>query len=435
VAAAPAPQPIKAKWGVMLGGFFQADSIWDSTQSFNDAAVGGPVARPGSYAADHNRLNFSIRNSRLGLKFTAPEVGGVRSSGFVEVDFLGNQVNGTPPLTETQNFSNPSMRARHVYVKLENDYVNLLVGQAWHVFGWQPAYFPNTTALQGVPGQLFTRSMQVQLEHMIKGDAVSVDVAVAAVRPPQRDSGLPDGQGGLRLLVSKLKTYHVNGNGGALVLDPASLAVSGLARRFRVKDLMNQAIDQKVTGWGVSVDALAPIIPASEDHHGNTLMVQGSFQTGAGFNDQYLGFTGGVVFPAPANPAMTMPAPTYTPNVDPGIVTFNQGTGRLLPVKWTLFLVGLQYYLPPNGNFWIATNFSRTTMSDVASYGFTIPGALTAAQQAGLYTKAMWFDANLMWQVLPAVRFGVEYSQYRQTYLDGVEAKTHRGQFTGWFLF
>src|SRR5215510_7581155 len=136
-AAAPAPvpapaaappgampmMPVKSKWSITLSGFFQADSIYDTTQSFTDAATGTPVARPGTYAARNDRVSFGIRNSRLGFKLVTPEVGGLRPSGFVEFDFLGNL---TPPLTETQLFSNPAMRARHVYAKLDNDYLTLL---------------------------------------------------------------------------------------------------------------------------------------------------------------------------------------------------------------------------------------------------------------------------------------------------------------------
>src|SRR5262249_16898717 len=179
VVETPAPKPpvpnfVKAKWGITLSGYFQADSIYDSTQSFNDAAVGTAIARPGSYAARNDRVNFGIRSSRGSLRLTAAEFWGIRRSAFVEFDFLGNN---TPPLNETQLFSNPTMRARHVYLKLDSEYLSLLVGQTWHVFGWQPFYFPNTTSLQGVPGEPFTRSMQIQVAHTFASSPFNVDVA------------------------------------------------------------------------------------------------------------------------------------------------------------------------------------------------------------------------------------------------------------------
>jgi hypothetical protein len=180
---------------------------------------------------------------------------------------------------------------------------------------------------------------------------------------------------------------------------------------------------------------MAPIIPASAEHRGNTLMALASVQVGSGFSDQYLGFTGiaaGNGFPALPNPMGTTPAPVYTPNIDPGMVTYDL-MGNLHTIDWTLYLFGVQYYLPPNGNVWFSGNFANEDSGNIASFGIA---------PASVYTKAMWFDTCLFWQVTPAIRFGAEYAQYRQTYADRIEATgenteatSHRLQFTGWFIF
>jgi len=283
-ASNPSTNLIKSKWAITLSGFFQLDSIYDTTESFTDAAAGTAIARPGTFQANNDRMNFSIRNSRIGLRLAAPEFSGVRTSAFLEFDFLGNL---TPPLTETQLFSNPSVRARHIYLKVENDYVNVLVGQTWHIFGWQPFYFPNTTALQGMPGETFGRSMQVQLSRSFPSPLVNVDVAVAGVRPPERDSAMPDLQGGLRFLFNKWRALHVNGNGGYQAVDPSSIGVSGLVRRFSVREFSAAPMNNMTaTGWGISIDGLTALIPATNEHRQNALILQGSFQTGSGFNDQ-----------------------------------------------------------------------------------------------------------------------------------------------------
>jgi hypothetical protein len=61
---------------------------------------------------------------------------------------------------------------------------------------------------------------------------------------------------------------------------------------------------------------------------------------------------------------MTMPAPTYTPDIDPGIAAFD-ANGALTLIRWTSFNVGLQYYFPGlDGRLWISGNYGRTMSSN-----------------------------------------------------------------------
>src|SRR5439155_17242626 len=92
--AAPEPAPAakpaeEKKWLPTFYGFVELDVIGDSTQSFNDLAGNAIIAHPGTYAADHGRLTFGARNSRLGFKLAAPDFGEIRVSAQIEMDFLG----------------------------------------------------------------------------------------------------------------------------------------------------------------------------------------------------------------------------------------------------------------------------------------------------------------------------------------------------------
>ncbi len=77
------------KWATTLYGFVEADSIYDSTRSFNDLAGSSIVAYPGTVAGNNSRVTFGVRNSRLGFRLKAPEIAGVRASGVIESDFWG----------------------------------------------------------------------------------------------------------------------------------------------------------------------------------------------------------------------------------------------------------------------------------------------------------------------------------------------------------
>jgi hypothetical protein len=424
------PVPVKGKWNPVLYGFVEFDAIHDSTQSYGEGSGNTLIARPGTWGAKHGRTQFTARSSRFGFRLSAPELMGIRASGVIEVDFNGNQ----PPtayqpygISEAATFNNPSMRFRQAAIKVETDYVDVVAGQYWQLFGWQGYFFPCTLDLRGVPGDVYGRTPQFRLSHMFKTEAVNVELAAAAVRPVQRNSEYPDGQAGLRVLVNSWKGVHTVG-GTPTLADPLAIGVSGTVRRFRLPNLAaDPTVIKAKTGWGVSIDGLIPVIPGTMADRANALTLTGSFVTGAGISDQYIGLTGGVTFPAlPANAAGTVP--TYPQDVDTGLVTYDS-SGNLQTVKWQSYMGGLQYYLPPSGKLWIAGNITHLKSDNNTSFG------QAAAAMAKIVTQSTWWDANLLWEVVEPLRVGVQYAQGRQTYGDGVEAKNERFQMNAFYLF
>src|SRR5262245_52899528 len=126
---------------------------------------------------------------------SAPESHGIKSSGNIEMDFMGNQ----PAVSEGLFVNNGTFRVRAAYAKLESQYLDVLAGQYYALFGQQPFFFPMSIWFFGMPNQAFGRTQQLRLSRTIKTPDVIVDIAVAALRPPQRDSEVPDIQGGLKL--------------------------------------------------------------------------------------------------------------------------------------------------------------------------------------------------------------------------------------------
>ena len=413
-----------SKWETTLYGFVEFDAINDSTQSLNEVAGNGAIAKPGTPAGDHHRTTFGTRNSRFGMKIAVPVTDDIKASGLFEIDFLGNQ---PPTVSEAQLFSTPSIRIRHMALKVETPIADLLFGQTWQLFGWQGGFHPNTVQIQGVPGEVFSRTPQARVSKTIKTDSIAFEVAAAAARPPQRESGVPDGQAGIKLSFPGWKGVRTAGSTGTSA-DALSIGVSGVVRRFKVSELSAAPKGRRgKTGWGVSFDALLPIIPTTMEKRANALTATGSFATGTGIADLYAGLTGNVGFPALPNPNMAMPAPTYTPNVDAGLVTYD-AQGVLHTIDWQSFIVGLQYYLPPSGKVWISANYSRMKSGNATSY-------VDAAGAARIFNKSYWADVNLFVDATSALRFGGEYAYFHQTYGDGVTAKNHRLQFSSFLLF
>ncbi|HVZ88872.1 MAG TPA: hypothetical protein VHG72_18020, partial [Polyangia bacterium] len=443
---APPPSPVapplsivSSKFSATFYGFIEFDGIWDSTQSFNESAGNAAIAKQGTFAGSHGRTMFGIRNSRLGFKFKGPETDNIKTSAIAEMDFLGNQPQGSPSpagspaVSEASYFTSPTFRVRHLAFKLETPVVDVLVGQYWQLFGWQSMFHPNTVEIQGVPGQIYSRSPQIRVSKTIKTDPVTVEIALAASRPPQRDSEIPDGQAGIRLSLNGWKGMHTAGATGSAV-DPLSIGFSTVGRYFNVPNLAASPTKQvSLNGYGYSVDALLPIIPATDvNHPDNALTLTGSFVYGQAIADLYTGLSGGAAFPTlPAS--ATGAAQTYPQDVDNGLVVFTPD-GVLHAIRWESFIVGAQYYLPTPTRAWISGNFSRMHSSDIAALSAASPSG-TPSLAGKTFDTSYWADGNLFVDVNAAVRFGLEYAYFQQNYLDGTKGKDNRIQFSGFYIF
>lgn len=454
-----------AQWKLTIYGFAEADMMGDSTRSFNDGLNNNVIAHNQTQAGDNTRLQFTIRNSRLGFKADAPEIGGVRSSGVLEFDLFGNQPNinagggssgqapGPGDTTEAAYFNNAAFRVRHAYVKLEDDVVDVLAGQAYHLLGWQNYFFSASCGFLGLPNELFNRTAQLRLSHTFASDAVNFDIAVAAFRPAQRDSAIPDGEGGLRLAINHWKGITTPGSGGTGAL-PAALGVSGLMRTFRVDPYTGApGTPIPLSGWALAADILLPIIPVKDStDRGNALTITGEFVTGTGEADQFTGMTAGAtmpnVLPLPAGvntnlngtaaPQDSASAPLvgapYTPDIDPGLVAFDK-TGILHTINWQTFIVGVQYYLPPTGRVFITGNYSQGNSNNIASLYH--PASTTQPWiNAGAVFQSSWYvDGNLFFDITPAARAGLSYQRVTQTMADATTAYNNRYEMTWLYFF
>jgi hypothetical protein len=420
-------------WRVTLYGFVQADAMNDSTRSYSDSIGSSIVARDETYAGHVGRTQFSIRNSRLGFALESPVIGGVAASAIFEGDLFGNQPGSPPDVSEASYFNSPTFRIRHAYLMLEDDYVDVWAGQTYYLFGWQNYFFPCTLEYLGLPNEAFGRTAQVRLAHTFRSSAVDVDLAVAALRPAQRDSEIPDGNAGLRLSLNHWKGISTPGNVGTTAL-PLSIGVSAVVRDFKVDSFTRpppQASNSTV-GWGVSVDALLPVIRAKDaDDRGNKLTLTGSFVTGSGIGD-LVNAGGGASFPTLPNPAQISPAPVYSPDVDNGLVTFDNA-GVLHTIDWQTFMAGIQYYLPPTGRVILAANYTEGFSRNMAQL-YPRGGA-----EINLPTRvarlSRYADADVFFDVTPAVRVGGSFQYTATEYVDGETPRNLRWMASALYVF
>ena len=322
--------------------------------------------------------------------------------------------------------------------------------------------------IQGVPGEIYARTPQLRVSRTFASREVSFDIMLAAVRAPDRDSGVPEGQGALRLAVNNWTGTQTIGATGTSVA-PASISVSGDIRSIAISNFPAD-VGQKSTsstsliGAALAVDAFIPVIPSSKEHPGNSLALVGEFVSGQGIGDVYTGLSSGVSFPiavapaAAANPAGTA-ASVYNPQADPGFASIDPVTGAAALIDWRTVRGGVQYYFPGvDGKLWLSANYANVSVPNAATFttyhasltqgvaatpatGTTpaipavapVPGKLVAP--ATIRDAMNFFDVNLMGDLTPAVRLGIEFAYYADRYMDGVTAPNLRAQGSAFYMF
>ena len=260
-------------WSITFFGTIEADYITDSTRSYNEIIGRDIVARSDTYEGTVGRTQFSMRNTRVGFLLDSPRLGVVSPSAVFQGDFAGNQP-GTPyvipgaqvgsTISENAYYNSPTFRIRHAYLSLKNPYVDVLAGHTFDVFGFQNYYL--ALSLLGLPNQISTRTTQFRLARTFgAGGAISVDVAVEAARPVQRDSQVPDFSGGVRFCVNGWKGITTPGN-AVTIAAPLSVSVSGISRQFKVNSFAPAPAQSSnhTTGWGLSVDLFVADHPGRE---------------------------------------------------------------------------------------------------------------------------------------------------------------------------
>jgi hypothetical protein len=431
-------ETMSARWRSNLYGFVELDAMHDSTQSYGPSSNNAMLARPGTYPAFHGRTQFTANNSLFGFMLKAPDWGRLHTFGHVEVDFFGVQPSDA---LEQQVYTAPSVRMRLFYFRLRQDFftrasVDLLVGQYHDLFAWGGAgFYPHSIAFLGIAGEVYHRNPQIRGTLSIPLCCVTLDIAVAAVRPAQRDSEAPDVQGGVKLSLDRWRGVGAQGFGQPDIL-PLSVGVSGIWRRFAVAEFLPVPGEPKVAfGWGLAVDAFVPVIPArSPIDRKNALSLNAEFTTGSGIADLYTGLTGGALFPTLPNPGNLDPAPLYRPNIDSGMVTFD-ADGNLKTIDWRAIVVGFQYYLPvADGRLWVSGNYSQLKSNNIV-------GLTPENSRGGVFYWQEYYDANAYAALTPAVQLGLSYQYTHQFFGDRPfggahpESHNHRAELGFRFFF
>jgi hypothetical protein len=349
-------------------GYVKLDAAYDADR----ISVGNFArwAEPGGGSAD-DRFSMTARQTRLGVDVTGPDLGGVRTSAKVEIDFYGSGA---------ENKGQPFMR--HAYLRLEwpDAGLDLLAGQTWDLVSPLNPFTVNYPVAWW-SGNIGYRRPQVRLtKKTALGEATTLTVAVALARnigpTPAFETVDAGADSGLPMLQARaaLEFPFLDGR-------KVTVGLSGLAGRMEYEtDASGHHEDLDIRA--ASLELVAPVT--------SWLTLRGEVFTGENL-DQVLGGIG--------------------QGVD--MTTFEEigATGGWLAAE-----------LAPCTDVTVNLGAAVDDVDD-DDVG---PGARTR-------NRSVW--ANVVWKPVPHVSTGFEVSHWETEYRDSRTGRALRLQISIWYSF
>jgi len=186
-------RPVLSSLDVELYGYVKLDASYDT----HETATGNFTlyVLPEGQRSNDDEFNITARQTRLGMRITGPDLGGVKTRGLVEGDFYG--AGGA-----SENRSD--FRMRHAYLQLEwpEERFSLIAGQTWDVIAPLNPHTLNFTINWGA-GNIGHRHPQLRLTkawwlneaktvNLIVQGAISRSIDRASIT--QTDTGADSGQ-------------------------------------------------------------------------------------------------------------------------------------------------------------------------------------------------------------------------------------------------
>jgi hypothetical protein len=163
----------------------------------NDQMGNALLPRSGTYAATHDQTTFIVRNSRLGLRVGAPDLGALGASAGRGDGLLRQPARGERGrLLQQSHHPDPPLllQARDPGGRPSP------FGQTWELLGWQAYFVPASVNLQGLRVRSTAgRRRSGSRRRSSSRPTWDSSWRWPALRPPQRAGGLPDGQAGVKL--------------------------------------------------------------------------------------------------------------------------------------------------------------------------------------------------------------------------------------------
>jgi hypothetical protein len=392
-------------WKATIRGFVAARGDYDESNMGGSEPLFPP--RDGTPEADESTLRFSANQTQLGFGIRAPDYGGLINQGYLEFDFLNEQI---PPDDRPVT---ASPRLRHAWWSLgwNGGNSSLLVGQTNVLFG---DLLPDLTYdnLNLSLGSLFGREPQVRYTHVMPLATGSDFTFAGSVNAPNsgffNEATDTAETTAVPYLHAKI-AYHNDRWGKADYFGfengparPLELALSGFIGREKI-DQVAIAGTEEVQAWGLAASALVPIIGIRDDRRAGSLSVMGQLWIGSNM-DSYFGGNGQGIYETAA-----------------GDVDGIEGRG---------FFLGAKYFV--TDRLWLNAiyGYEENDLDDLVNAGtpFRIASGLFSGATFGTpgVGDARNVNVTLWYSPLQNLYTGLGWDYRKASYNDGVDGTNNR---------
>lgn len=364
----PGPK-VSSRFDLSFYGYVKLDAAYDSQRT----AVGDLAffSLPDSGAGDDDGFSLTAKQTRFGMKVTAPEVRGWETRGRIEMDFYGSA---------SDNAANPRMRL--AFLEWEKNDWTILAGQQYDAWN---TVLPKTVnfATMGRHGALWSRRPQIRATRTLElAGGGSIEATIGAARTIGLDDidaagdGMDGGEdSGLPMMQWNLR-YHPGGT-----MEDVTFALGG--------------------HYG------------SEDVERNARVREESYVTSL--------LIGSVHFPV--HDTLKLSGTLWTGE---NLGNWQGGIGQ------SLNLTGNTEIAASGG--WIqASWYPLADLNLNLAYGLDDPENADL-NDGQMESSETWFT-NLYWTFLPSTTFALEYQYLKTGYKAAADAETHRLQSAFIFKF
>ncbi len=373
---------VTSKYDVTLGGYVKFDLGWSNQNNGPDYGTASRASLPGNQNRrdEYGNTYMYSGETRMNMLVKGPDAWGAKTGAFIEGDFRGSSIGATAGVFEL----------RHAYMKFDWAQDSLIIGQTWNEWGmiftvptlgfnemvdvnkgfrqpqirWTHAFNKNFSFFVGMYNQYNA--------YTATGNAAAATSTNAARNDAARGL-MPHFMGEL--------TWKTDSCGkiGPWMTQFSFGGFYGQEKLTYTTDNVKWT-DEKVNTWMMALKGFIPIIPEKKGNKAGAFAV-----TGAAFYGQMSANTGYFGPWTSAQYSTGVAAASQVPHVP----TTYGGWG------------GLTYYFTDS----VYITGIYTTRTNNFNY---VNSALTA----GTIRNNQAYIGNLMWDVNPAVRLGIEYSRY-----------------------
>jgi hypothetical protein len=394
------------RWDMTIGGYVKFDVGWA------DKLVGADYyAAPRDsryYKSQEDNLYWAGGETRLNFSIRGPEAwGSAKTSAFIEGDFRGAAGSGTGQYASGSTNNYTLFTLRHAYMQMVWPNTTLLLGHTWQAWGMNP----NLNVLGVNENHLlkgWIRVPQVRVTQKVSKD-FSVQVAAASGSTTQLTSGGTN-------YWNESTTSLVPHLSAEVIYAPAA---SGKIGPFGMKMGLGGFVGrdkfyfEDQTGAGYSSDAVTtyagsfwwylPLICGKQNNKTGALSLSGSVFAGKGLGLYIAGYPGSLN----GNGAYLRSGTTVSGTTINEYTEYKRLQEPMTHGGWTQATYYLTDGLFVNGTYGI----QRNSLSE--NYKAHNPDKLEYIEN---------YIVSLMYDVNPAIRFGLEYDRVRMQYAAPKEA-------------